>query len=76
MHPLIYDLESLKDSELENRISDLTRKYLSTHNFQLQQQIVMVLDTYKEELAKRQREAYAKMMETRNKDLDKLIKVD
>jgi len=76
MHPLIHDLDNLKDSELENRISDLTRKYLSTHNFQLQQQLVMVLDTYKEELAKRQREAYTKMMETRNKDLDKLIKVD
>ena len=76
MHPLVHDLESLKDSELEGKISELTRKYLSTHNFQLQQQIIMVLDSYKEELAKRQREAYAKMMETRNKDLDKLIKVD
>ncbi len=76
MHPLIYGLESLKDSELENKISELTRKYLSTPNFQLQQQIIMVLETYKEELAKRQREAYEKMMQTRNKDLDKLIKVD
>lgn len=76
MHPLIDDLSSLKDSELENKISELTRKYLSTYNIQLQQQIIMVLNTYKEELAKRQREAYEKMMQTRNKDLDKLIKVD
>lgn len=76
MHPLIDDLASLKDSELEGKITELTRKYFSTHNPQLQQQIVMVLESYKEELAKRQREAYEKMMQTRNKDLDKLIKVD
>lgn len=76
MHPLVDNLTSLKDSELENKITELTRKYFVTNNGQLQQQIVMVLETYKEELAKRQREAYEKMMQTRNKDLDKLIKVD
>ncbi len=76
MHPLIHNLESLKDSELENKISELTRKYFVSHNPQLQQQVIMVLESYKEELAKRQREAYEKMMQTRNKDLDKLIKVD
>lgn len=75
MHPLVHGLESIKDSELEEKISNLTRKYFATHNFELQQQIVMVLDTYKEELAKRQQLAYEKMMNSRNKDLDKLINV-
>ena len=76
MHPLVNDLSSLKVSELENKVSELTRKYFATHNFDVQQQIVMVLETYKEELARRQREEYEKMMNSRNKDLDKLIKVN
>ena len=75
MHPLIGDLSGLKDGEVDSKINDLTRKYFATNNFEVQQQIAMVLDSYKEELAKRQRTAYDKMMNTRNKDLDKLIKV-
>lgn len=76
MHPLIGDLTTLKDNEVDSRINDLTRKYFATANFELQQQIAMALDTYKAELAKRQQNAYEKMMNTRNKDLDKLIKVN
>lgn len=75
MHPLINNLESLKDGELENKINELSRKYFSTHNFELQQQISMVIDSYREELAKRRQAEYEKMMQTRNKDLDKLINV-
>ena len=76
MHPLIGDLSTLKDSEVDSKINDLTRIYFATTNFELQQQIVMALETYKVELAKRQQNAYEKMMNTRNKDLDKLIKVN
>jgi len=76
MHPLIGELSNLKDSEVEAKLSELTRKYFATHNFELRNQIAMVLDTYREEMAKRQRAAYEKMMSSRNKDLDKLIKVN
>jgi hypothetical protein len=75
MHPLVDNLSSIKISELENKINELTQKYFSTHNFDVQQQIIMVLNTYKEELASRQRTEYEKMIKSRNKDLDKLIKV-
>jgi hypothetical protein len=76
MHPLVGDLTVLKDAELELKINDLTKKYFSTNNFELQQQIASVLDSYKEEMGKRQAAAYSKMMSnTRNKDLDKLINV-
>jgi len=75
MHPLVGDLTHLKDSEIELKISELTRKYFSTGNFELQQQVAMVLESYKAELAKRQSAAYNKMMNSRNKDLDKLINV-
>jgi hypothetical protein len=75
MHPLINDLTSLKDVELEAKINDLTKKYFVSHNPAVQQQVIMILESYKEELAKRQRDAYEKMVSSRNKDLDKLINV-
>ena len=75
MHPLVDNLHLLKDSEIENKINDLTGKYFTAHNFELQRQIVMVLDSYKEELSRRKQIEYEKMMNSRNKDLDKLINV-
>lgn len=76
MHPLVEHLEQLKTAELENKINELTRKYFSTHNFELQQQIVMVLESYKSEMSRRQQADYDKMMKSRNKDLDKLININ
>jgi len=75
MHPLVTDLNSMKDPELESKINDLTRKYFMTYNPGIQSQIVAVLDSYKEELDKRRRADYEKMMNTRDKGLDKLINV-
>jgi hypothetical protein len=75
MHPLINDLTAMKDAELEGKINDLTRKYFASHNPAVQQQVIMILESYKEELANRQRVAYEKMVSSRNKDLDKLINV-
>lgn len=76
MHPLINDLSSLKDNEIENRISELSKKYFSTYNPDLKNQIAMVIDTYREEMSKRKQLEYEKMMQTHNKDLDKLINVN
>lgn len=76
MHPLVSDLSSLKDSELENKINELTRKYFMTHTFELQAQISLVLDSYKEELNNRRAREYEKMMSSRDKGLDKLINVN
>ena len=76
MHPLINDLEKLKDSELESKLNDLTRKYFATNNQEVQHQITMVIDSYKTELNKRRQDAYEKMMNSRNKDLDKLININ
>jgi hypothetical protein len=75
MHPLVEDLAALKDAELENKINDLTRKYFQTHNFDLQQQVGLLLNTYREEMANRRRIEYEKMMNNRDKGLDKLINV-
>lgn len=76
MHPLVGDLSNLKDSELESKINELSKKYFSTYNVDVREQMVMLLDTYKEELSNRRRAEYEKMMKSRDKDLDKLINVD
>ena len=75
MHPLVGNLSVVKDVELENNINELTRKYFMARDTNVQQQIAMVLDTYKSELSERRRREYEKMMSTRDKGLDKLINV-
>jgi hypothetical protein len=75
MHPLVNDFSHLKDSEVENKIGELTRKYFMTHNVEIRNQIVMLLETYKEEAGNRRRAALEKLMENRDKSLDKLINV-
>jgi len=76
MHPLIGDLSSLKDLEVENKINELSRKYFMTPNPMLREQIVLTLNDYKEELAKRRSKELDKMMANQGKDIDKLIKVN
>jgi hypothetical protein len=76
MHPLVSSLDKLKDSELETKINDLTRRYFQTYNPELQMQISMVLDSYREEMSKRRRAEWQKLSDNRNKDLDKLINVN
>ena len=75
MHPLVSNLDGLKDNELENKINELTRKYFQTYNPGVQAQIAAVLNSYKEELSNRRQAEYEKMMNTRDKGLDKLINI-
>lgn len=74
MHPLV-NLTEMKDSDLETKISDLTNKYFMTSNIEVRSQMIMVLDSYKEELSKRRQASLKKMMENRDKNLDKLINI-
>lgn len=76
MHPLVHDLDKLKDAELEQKIFDLTKKYFITRNPDVQQQMSMVLDSLKEELSRRRQAALEKMMASSDKNLDKLINVN
>jgi hypothetical protein len=76
MHPLAGNLSELKDVELESKIGDLTKKYFMTQNPGVREQMGALLDTYKDELSKRQKAAWDKMMANRDKTLDKLINVN
>jgi hypothetical protein len=77
-HPLLNDLTQLKDAELENRMSDLNKKYniaLRSGNGALAQQVAMVLEALRDEGSRRQAEATKKLLQKQNKDLDNLINV-
>lgn len=76
MHPLVVNLELLKDSELEQKINDLTKKYFMTANFDLRSQIASIIEMYKEELGSRRQKELSKVLDQKNKDLDSLIKVN
>lgn len=75
MHPLAGNLSELKDSELETKITELTGKYFQTSNTGLKAQVASLLEDYNAELNKRRSEQLKKMMDSRDKSLDKLIKV-
>jgi len=78
MHPLFENTQSLSDSELEEKIMQLNRKYFQTQNLQVRDQISLLLDSYKLELeARRQRQKLEqeKQQENGESGLDNLIKV-
>lgn len=77
MHPLVENLEHLKDQDIHAKISDLTKKYFMTYNPEVQSQIANVLEEYKNELAVRNAKVWQKQMENNSgKGLDKLININ
>lgn len=76
-NPLMPDLRDVKDQELETKLHELTKKYwISARggNGALAQQILVALESYKDEMRRRQVEQQRSLMEKQNKDLDDLIK--
>ena len=76
IHPLAQDLSKLKDLEIESKIQELGRKYWQSKNPDVQQQISLFLDTYNEELRARRIKNIEQLAQNRDKDLDKLIKIN
>jgi hypothetical protein len=73
--PLTMDLHQFTDNQLDEKISELQRKYFMTQNPQLRMQIANILDFYKEEISTRRAAAQKKLEEKQN-SLDSLIKVN
>ena len=76
MHPLVYDLSKLKDSEIESKILDLSKKYWQSSNPSVRDQISMLLDSYNEELRTRRSKLWQQQQENNDKGLDTLINVN
>ncbi len=75
-HPLEQDLSRFKDSEIEERIIDLNKKYFAAARLgkpELLTQIYTFMKIYKEELGNRYAE---KLKGQLDNDLDQLINVD
>ena len=73
LHPLEDDLSIYSNQELEQKITELTKKYFRQRNPQVKQQKQQLLDMYKIELRERiQKEQRQKL----NLDLDKLINIE
>jgi len=75
MHPLVTTFDGVKDVELEAKVNDLSKKYFMTQNPGVKAQIAAVLESYKQELARRRQVEWQKLMNNRDKGLDKLINV-
>jgi hypothetical protein len=75
-HPLEEDLSKLSDSEIENRVQELSRKYFMAQRLgkpEMLTQIATFVTIYREEMSKRYRD------KTKNEldgDLDQLINVN
>lgn len=74
-NPLVDDFSKLPDNEIENKIVELGRKYWQARNPQLQQQIAVMLEMYKEEARSRRSKAYQKHNEDDQNGLDSLINI-
>lgn len=74
--PLTMDLKELTDRQVEDKISELQKKYFMTQNSQLKVQISNILDFYKEEISNRRLAAQKKLEEKNKNNLDNLIKVN
>lgn len=75
-NPFVDKLDSLSDIELDKKINDLSRKYFLTHNPQVQQQMSVILEMYKEEArARRARQQLNKDQDNGDNSLDNLIKI-
>ena len=73
-NPLIESFSNLTDTELDNKINDLTRKYYISRNPQVQMQISTLLNMYREEAHIRRARAMSQQKDDNN-DLDSLINI-
>ena len=74
-HPLSGNLQDLTDTELQERISDLSKKYWQTQNPSVRSQMTLILDEMKEEFRSRTEKNLQNNSDIDNKDLDSLIKI-
>ncbi len=78
-NPLMEDLSKLKDSEIESKIVELGKKYTiasRTGMGAVMPQILIALEAYRVEMAKRSQRALDETSKKINGDLDGLINVD
>lgn len=75
MHPLV-NVTELTDKQLEDRIQELSRKFMISNNAELRLQVLNILNMYKQELGDRRLRVYQEQFNKQNdKGLDNLISI-
>lgn len=76
-NPLVDNFNQLNDSEVEDKLTELARKYWMTRNPEVQQQITVLMDMYKIELTTRRaiQQQKQKDQDNGNNSLDNLINI-
>jgi hypothetical protein len=75
MHPLV-NVTELTDKQLEDRIQELSRKFMISNNAELRLQVLNILNMYKQELGDRRFRVYQEQFNKQNdKGLDNLISI-
>lgn len=70
-HPLLDNISALTDLELEQKLTDLTRRYITAQsigNNNLQQQVSAMMEAYRNEVVNRTYAKQAKAAENKNKN--------
>ena len=78
-HPLEGDLSKLKDSEVESKLQELTKKYYQASRLGSQElltQLSTFVTIYRDEMRKRQAKSLSINNNVTNEDLGQLINVD
>ena len=76
IHPMTQDLSELSTSEVEAKVNELRKKYLSARNPQIKNQIFYFLTDYQEELKMRYAKEKIEMDKQTGNDLDNLINIE
>jgi hypothetical protein len=75
MHPLVTDLSALKETELESKLQELSKRYFQSSNLEVRHQLTMLIDDYKAELSQRRSKMWQEQYQKRDTDLDSLINI-
>jgi len=74
-NPLVDDMKKLSDQQVEEKVSELGKKYWQTRNLQLRDQIASIYEMYRLEAQARRAKAYQSQSNDDN-DLDSLININ
>jgi len=73
-NPLADNFEDLTDSQIQEKVQDLTKRYYQTRNPGLQSQIAVMLDMFRQEQTTRMYRL--KQQDDNDPDLDNLININ
>jgi hypothetical protein len=73
-NPLADSFDNLTDSQIQEKVTDLTKRYFQTRNTELQNQIAVMLDMYRQEQTERMYKK--KQQDEDDPDVDNLININ